>query len=130
MRHWDKTANKYVWNKCPDCNIPQPEAAKVALDALDRLVFDATSGTDDIKAIVADRDLIRASLQTTASDGWMPIETAPEGKNVLVWYKGGVDVAWRYGEVWQIDTKRIEAPTHWMPLPAAPLKQSTAKDGV
>lgn len=60
--------------------------------------------------------------------GWMPIETAPEGKNVLVWYKGGVDVAWRYGEVWQIDTKRIEAPTHWMPLPDAPLKQSTAKD--
>lgn len=62
--------------------------------------------------------------------GWMPIETAPEGKNILVWYKGGVEVAWRYGEAWQIDTKRIDAPTHWMPLPPAPHNNQQKRMGV
>lgn len=98
----------------------QPEAAKVALDALDRLVFDATSGTDDIKSIIADRDLIRAALQTPASDGmqetfrWMAM--FDDGSGEVFRTKSGAEVY----------ARDAHAKCEVFPIFRA-LKQSTAK---
>ena len=64
---------------------------------------------------------------------WQPIETAPKGKSVLL-YAGELCPLYcgkqRFGNLgepqqdvhaWRCDSSgRFAAPTHWMPLPAAP----------
>jgi hypothetical protein len=56
---------------------------------------------------------------------WQPIDTAPSGEWVIVYYDDpmGVSIA-EYAknlEVWQDwDGDLYGTPTHWMPLPEAP----------
>jgi hypothetical protein len=72
---------------------------------------------------------------------WQPIDTAPKGEVVLVYYGFRLWVAyqtdneppmintWRRPE----DGTQLGWPTHWMPLPDAPANQAlatlTGKDG-
>lgn len=55
-------------------------------------------------------------------NGWMPIETAPEGEFLLIASCEGLYVAWRDSQgYWQYsDDEFVDAPTHWQPLPAPP----------
>lgn len=39
MRHWDKSTNKYVWNKCPDCSAPTPAQTEINLNALKKASY-------------------------------------------------------------------------------------------
>lgn len=67
--------------------------------------------------------------------GWKPIETAPDGKVLVVEYGGDISVAERFPDGWTAVAAGlyVEAtapntghkwemvyPTHWMPLPALP----------
>ena len=64
--------------------------------------------------------------------GWRPIETAPEGEDILLWTPSGqlVGYQWKRGR-WHAsgvkashedcDVALFEAPTHWMPKPADPV---------
>lgn len=64
---------------------------------------------------------------------WQPIETAPEGRPVLVWHPGlgmgGWNVMRRDGATWTEtahDGRSLKEgfePSHWMPLPAPPESQ-------
>jgi len=75
--------------------------------------------------------------ERNTNSGWRPIETAPkDGKRILIWPtrhgKTGREtdsigiVYWHQPAnpaakgMW-IGTGRTEHPTHWMPLPEAPL---------
>lgn len=91
----------------------------------------------------AERQL--AALRTQAPDSWRPIETAPkDGDAILItrptlftaeerWHV----VRWDEGdEMWVCHDGKFDsylrgpAPTHWMPLPAAPaLRPQTAESG-
>lgn len=74
-------------------------------------------------------------------EGWEPIETAPkDGTSILIFYKGqAIEASWGVVETasweeggseycwWQSDLNHLDdgsEPTHWMPLPAAPLAAS------
>lgn len=71
--------------------------------------------------------------------GWKPIETAPEGEHILLWFPvgergvGGIEAATIFREGGRIvsfwthggpnsgfDWDSNEQPTHWMPLPEPP----------
>jgi len=58
--------------------------------------------------------------------GWQPIETAPRGKEILVYCEGceGIGIAWlnKYGDIVIPEPQAIghESLTHWMPLPPPP----------
>lgn len=108
--------------------IPQPEAAKVALDdeTADKLLTRHTVN-DCIEAL-------ETALQTPASDGWMTIETAPPYTDILMMFMSegkyqkcqvASYIVWKDERIYS-DWKWAPLPTHWMPLTA--LKQSTAKD--
>lgn len=72
--------------------------------------------------------------------GWQPIETAPEGRDFMAWIEDKNGVGWmeprcclnEYGKfkmwTWELDygceysdPPRGYTPTHWMPLPSAPV---------
>lgn len=64
--------------------------------------------------------------------GWMPIETAPEGEWVVTAKAGerGANLCCRTGDEWHDQAGRstvthhsFAAPTHWMPLPPPPTKE-------
>lgn len=59
-----------------------------------------------------------------ADMNWKPIETAPLNEWVLVYYIGameGVSIALLDGVWVDWDGDVYGKPTHWMPMPAAPL---------
>lgn len=79
-------------------------------------------------------------LKNGASGVWHPIETAPNDKDILVAYdKGQVrliemddnDGDWQAADpefLEQIKNSRgIQVPTHWMPVPTAPQRIGDAK---
>lgn len=65
---------------------------------------------------------------------WQPIETAPEGCNILLFAATGLDTEvihigyWDfYDERWEVGfdpRNRVYRPTHWMPLPTPPEKEA------
>ncbi len=71
--------------------------------------------------------------------GWLPIESAPKGEHVLLFYPSimlrgcgygeDVTVGWLVDGKWDVFSKYspIE-PTHWMPLPAAPVADTSQKE--
>jgi hypothetical protein len=80
-------------------------------------------------------ETIREALRL-AADPWMPIETAPkDGTAVLGYFPSRrgyvasqefVPIHWSGwgGGVWENSTsggRPVDKPTHWMPLPAAPV---------
>lgn len=73
---------------------------------------------------------LQAKLSTPegyTSDGWQPIETAPKGREVLLWstkYKQPISVG-DWGSYC-----RMNQPcwTHWMEKPPAPVAAAAAKD--
>jgi len=70
--------------------------------------------------------------------GWMPIESAPKDRSVMLHTKYGLTYCgrYRYGNMgepsqdelaWRCDSSgRYSNPTHWMPLPAAPAPEGEA----
>lgn len=77
-------------------------------------------------------DALEAALARAEGAGWQPIETAPkDGTRILVWIGDDFPMVakWKeskYGSWWNpcedliADVLGACAPTHWMPLPAAP----------
>ena len=70
------------------------------------------------------------ALALYAAQGWQDISTAPDGKRVIVivpWVmdKGFYEpeIAYRNGDYWfyGCQERMMSKPTHWMPLPAAPI---------
>ncbi len=67
-----------------------------------------------------------------AFGAWQPIETAPkDGRNIFIFipqeFNTGIYTAWWSRDHWcSIDSSWIgrDLPTHWMPLPNPPLKES------
>ena len=69
---------------------------------------------------------------------WFPIETAPQGKKILLWWRtarnpatGGF-VSDERGDGWLCDgdmvlPKNQSDCTHWMPLPTPPATPANAK---
>ncbi len=78
---------------------------------------------------IAVRELL-AAPPTAQAEGWQPIETAPkDGQAILVTDgRGCYCVEWNEEfDWWTVDDNKLgpfrlrgSAPTHWMPLPAAP----------
>jgi len=67
---------------------------------------------------------VLTSPQEAAAPAWMPIDTAPTGTIVLLANMNAMEArAWCFVG-WMVDGKvcghRMDEPTHWMPLPAAP----------
>ena len=71
---------------------------------------------------------------------WKPIETAPKGVSVLLYCNKYIPIycgKQRYGNYgepqqeefeWRCDSSgRFATPTHWMPLPAAPVAEGEQK---
>jgi hypothetical protein len=75
-----------------------------------------------------------APVGQEAPPGWQPIETAPDATYVLVWVPNyGINVATQTkhptGDHWWLrDHADYCHPTHWMPLPAAPLPSQASPD--
>ncbi len=66
---------------------------------------------DDLEAALRDSD--------SATQGWQPIETAPNnGSWMLGWNSDCGCFVWREGP--GLITGEDPAPTHWMPLPPSP----------
>jgi len=90
------------------------------------------SDWDDAKEVIECLDYVNlASVALHAADtrrGWRPIETAPrDGQKFLIWdgwhiclasYEMGKYLA-THGKT--DDTRRPSEPSHWMPLPEAPV---------
>ena len=51
--------------------------------------------------------------------GWQPIETAPAAVTLLLFVDPYILTGVRFRNAWMNRGEHI-APTHWMPLPAAP----------
>lgn len=76
---------------------------------------------------------LTARLAAAEGDTWQPIETAPQdGTTVLAWRRGVIAEAcriprddcdmWRFGSTTAAERHfRGHKPTHWRPLPAAPI---------
>lgn len=67
---------------------------------------------------------IYTTPQEPAAAGWMPIETAPTGTMILMANMNAMEArSWCFVG-WMVDGRvcghRMDEPTHWMPLPAAP----------
>lgn len=92
-------------------------------------------------AVAAESQVVAITAALAALDregqAWQPIETAPkDGKEFLAYPCDVSDmgvIRWdcdpedESGQCWRgQDNERIEndPPTHWMPLPAAPLRQA------
>ncbi len=122
-----------TWSSVPNCSMVSLEEAKAACQA------------DCQSRYVA----LSAQVQDVA--GWQPIETAPkDGTPVILWTVWvGDEISpdpfsevqigyWDHGNdlpeshdfsrrpEWVV--QRIGEPTHWMPLPAAPVKQEGGHD--
>jgi hypothetical protein len=78
------------------------------------------------------KEFIALSAPRTERDAWLPIESAPkQSKHVLLFGDGAGFMQCAYvggwnGERWiQVFGYRAEPtfPTHWQPLPSAPVKQ-------
>ena len=72
----------------------------------------------------------RAGPPTAQAEGWRPIETAPKDCQAILVTEGGFCHCVEWNEEfdwWAVDDNKLgpfrlrgSAPTHWMPLPAAP----------
>jgi hypothetical protein len=107
-------------------------------------VHDTVWGVDEHPSAV-DTDKARGGvLDVDFGHGWSPIETIPKGEHVLLYFpygekgRGGVEAGTVFPEddgsihcIWThggpnsgSDWEPVEAPTHWMPLPEPPAKES------
>lgn len=80
----------------------------------------------------------RARAEVTDVQQWLPIETVPKDKTLLLWHPSyGTPVAGHLiaSDLWAAFTpgvsmlfqKHLESPTHWMPLPQPPAMQKETK---
>lgn len=131
-----------------DCKFPTPPALKASelgekLQAViakyegdelhDEGAFDVECETcrilNDLRA------LLSAVPQSTISEGWRPIETAPKkGHPIIIaaYQYHPVSPAYWNGRCWVTigcATEGGEEPTHWMPLPEAPAPTQDAEGG-
>jgi hypothetical protein len=116
------------------------EALKGAEDRLQNLVVNTRvvgpAGVSPISNAICIMERARQALahhtpvcRDSEEGGWRPIETAPRGTAVLLWfpkrYQGNGGVSWGcfIGGDW-LDSRAIRDndASHWMPMPAAPLK--------
>lgn len=70
-------------------------------------------------------DAIDAAIAERKVPEWHPIETAPMEGRILMADDGRVFSGYHWGpkksvDIWLSDAESCVAPTHWMPLPAAP----------
>ncbi len=106
---------------------PNPQPASAALEAVE-VMADRLSNLDGMYAWDEERNTIRQAL---AQCVWQPIETAPkDGETVFLIYKHcNPNIGWQGCEgyynptnnAWSLESGYTEHPTHWMPLPAAPV---------
>lgn len=121
--------------------------AKTAVDAVALILFDAFAKAEPNSVMVQHptsywatfADMARAALPALSSTtapamdrGWQPIETAPrDGTQVIAYQEGDIYTArWLTDEPdegppttgwWDTVNASFEAPTHWIPQPAAPV---------
>jgi len=100
------------------------KAAKLACAAYGLHFDEGDGGSRMIEAA------IRAYLTKAAPVGWRPIETAPKDVSILVHYNNGSielieeddnDFDWKPYNGKDETSKGVSSPTHWQPLPAAPV---------
>jgi hypothetical protein len=104
----------------------------------ERLVQRVLGWADRLPSGTWDRDLLRdvAAALRSPADGWRTIESAPkDGTRVLVYrprvvYDGitwmpEIDKDRWSGSSWW-ESRRIQQPTHWMPLPSPPAEEKTS----
>jgi hypothetical protein len=76
---------------------------------------DHTHRGDDVHPVeAAERD---------DNGGWQPIETAPSAVTLLLFVDPYILTGVRFRKAWMNRGEHI-APTHWMPLPAAPTEDT------
>ena len=107
--------------------VQRPLDAQMA--RLNARVIELTAENDSLKI---------AALSQSKGEGWMPIETAPKDRMVLVciaglahsageaWYQAG---SWRtHDGIHPRVTTYTTPPTHWQPIPALPPAPSEQGD--
>ncbi len=104
-----------------------PDRERLAAEAIEELRrFEHINYLTGLKLIAALR---------SPADGWRNIESAPkDGTRVQVWrprvvhdgctYVGHVDADRWVGNSWW-ESRRIQQPTHWRPLPFPPAEEKT-----
>lgn len=91
---------------------------------------------EEVRRLKAEQDAVAQENLGAPVGGWRPIETAPEGEDILLWTPSGqlVGYQWKRG-LWHAsgvkashedcDVELFEAPTHWVPKPADPVGQAS-----
>lgn len=128
---------------CPFCGAHLPEFTRcIAGSNRHRIKCTECPGRAEFFSSTAEQAVAawnrRASQSDGTSGGWQPIETAPkDGSDVLLYCKGKGVVRGRWNNcrfatlprpywtndrehLWGVLSTRIDQPTHWMNLPAAP----------
>lgn len=97
---------------CPDCNGTGWETPEYTRPSEDFCEACGGSGVDE------------TPTAPPVALGWAPIDSAPHGQWVLVYFARFKDYAvcrWNDEGVWEDeDDSRYTSPSHWMPLPPAP----------
>ncbi|MDP3492785.1 MAG: DUF551 domain-containing protein [Hyphomonadaceae bacterium] len=109
-----------------------PGEVRERLDSARAFVQDSLTdghlGSGDIGNLMSARDEIDRAIalisNTTSAGGWQTMETCPDdGSPVLTFGGRRTEVTCEPadGDYWRFNGSHGPTPTHWMPLPAAPI---------
>jgi hypothetical protein len=120
--------------------LPTPQIESRQTDSTMRTIAVYSYSADQMYAyalpLAAEIARLTAELEEARKDAWQPIETAPQSRPILLWWRTartpmtGRFVSDERGEGWMCDGDRVlprnqNYCTHWMPLPKSPAAAMT-----